>query len=123
MKIKLLLAITILLCGTTIVSAQTTFPVNDVADARTGYYAFTNATIVKDGKTTLDNATMVVKDGKIQAIGKIAAPEDAVVIDCKGRFIYPSFIDMFSDYRYLREHREALTFLDRNNLPAIPKDP
>ena len=98
MKIKLLLAITILLCGTTIVSAQTTFPVNDVADARTGYYAFTNATIVKDGKTTLDNATMVVKDGKIQAIGKIAAPEDAVVIDCKGRFIYPSFIDMFSDY-------------------------
>ncbi|MBK7099999.1 MAG: hypothetical protein IPH58_19025 [Sphingobacteriales bacterium] len=46
------------------------FPVNVVSVPRTGYYAFVNATIVKDGKTTLDNATMLIKEGKILTIGK-----------------------------------------------------
>ena len=45
--------------------AQPTFPENGVADPRHGYYAFTNATIVKDAASTLTNATMIIKDGKI----------------------------------------------------------
>ena len=79
--------------------AQTTFPVNGVADKREGAYAFTNATIVKDGQTTLTNATLVIRDGKIVAIGNnLTIPKDAVVIDCRDKFIYPSFIDIYSDY-------------------------
>ena len=39
-------------------SAQATFPENGVADPRHGHYAFTNATIVKDATTTLNNATL-----------------------------------------------------------------
>lgn len=79
--------------------AQTTFPVNGVADPKNGYYAFTNATIVKDAQTTLTNATLVIKDGKIVSVGtNLAAPKDAVVVDCNGKFIYPSFIDAYSDY-------------------------
>jgi imidazolonepropionase-like amidohydrolase len=82
-----------------VVHAQTSFPVNGVADERSGYYVFTNATIVKDAATTLSSATMVIKDGVIKAIGKdIAIPKDAVTIDCKGRYIYPSFIDIYTDY-------------------------
>lgn len=91
-----------LACGlllTIALRAQTTFPVNGVADERSGLYAFTNATIVKDATTTLSNATMIIKDGKIVAVGTdVKVPQDAVAIDCKGRFIYPSFIDIFSDY-------------------------
>jgi imidazolonepropionase-like amidohydrolase len=80
-------------------SAQQTFPVNGVAHPRTKAYAFTNATIVKDVQTTLTNAALVIREGKITAVGTgIALPKDAVVIDCKGKFIYPSFIDMYSDY-------------------------
>lgn len=79
--------------------AQTTFPVNGVADPKNGYYAFTNATIVKDAQTTLTNATLVIRDGKIVSVGtNLAAPKDAVVVDCNGKFIYPSFIDAYSDY-------------------------
>ncbi len=79
--------------------AQTTFPVNGVADPKNGYYAFTNATIVKDAQTTLTNATLVIKDGKIVSVGaNLAVPKDAVVVDCNGKFIYPSFIDAYSDY-------------------------
>jgi len=80
-------------------TAQPTFPVNGVADPKSNSYAFTNATIVKDGLVTLTNATLVVKDGKIAAVGNnIAVPKDAVVTDCKGKYIYPSFIDIYSDY-------------------------
>ncbi|HLK29795.1 MAG TPA: amidohydrolase family protein [Puia sp.] len=80
-------------------SAQETFPVNGVADLRSDYFAFTNATIVKDAQTTLQNATLIIKQGKIVAVGtNIAVPKDAAVLDCKGKYIYPSFIDLFSDY-------------------------
>jgi len=79
--------------------AQTTFPVNGVADPKNGYYAFTNATIVKDAQTTITNATLVIKDGKIVSVGaNLAVPKDAVVVDCSGKYIYPSFIDAYSDY-------------------------
>ncbi len=81
------------------VYAQSTFPENGVADPRHGHYAFTNATIVKDATTTLTNATMIIKDGRITTVGtNVKLPAGAVEVDCKGKFIYPSFIDIFSDY-------------------------
>ena len=82
-----------------VVHAQTGFTGNGVADPRNGTVVFTNATIVKDPKTTLQNAMMVVKDGKITAIGSgLAVPQGAQVFDCQGKFIYPSFIDVYADY-------------------------
>jgi len=87
------------LCFSSLLRAQETFPVNGVADNRDGIYAFTNATIVKDAATTLQNATLVIADGKIVSVGaSVSVPKDAVVIDCKGKYIYPSFIDIYSDY-------------------------
>ncbi len=81
------------------IQAQTTFPLNDVASPKDGCYAFTNASIVKDAQTTLQNATLVIRRGKIENAGSnISIPKEAVVIDCKGKYIYPSFIDIFSDY-------------------------
>lgn len=89
----------ICLLTATVAAAQGTFPVNGVADERSGHYAFTNATIVKDAATTLTNATLVIRDGKIVAVGaNLPVPQGAVEVDCKGKFIYPSFIDIYSDY-------------------------
>lgn len=80
-------------------AAQSTFPVNGVADPREHCYAFTHATIVKDGGSTLSDATLVIRDGIISGAGAgVAIPKDAVVIDCSGKYIYPSFIDLYSDY-------------------------
>lgn len=82
-----------------LLQAQETFPVNGVADKREGTYAFTNATIVQHAQSTLKNATLVIKDAKIVAVGSgIAIPKDAMVIDCTDKYIYPSFIDIYSDY-------------------------
>lgn len=98
-RAKLFLTVCCFLYSTAVLKAQTTFPVNGVADERLGHYAFTNATIVKDAATTLNNATMIVRDGKIVAVGTdLKVPQGAVEVDCKGKYIYPSFIDIFSDY-------------------------
>lgn len=88
-----------MLCIATVVLAQQTFPVNGVADPRTGCYAFTNATIVKDGQTTLSNATLIIREGKITAVGtSVTIPSDAVVVNCSGKYIYPSLVDIYTDY-------------------------
>lgn len=83
-------------------------PANDVADPRTEHYAFTNATIFKHGKSTITNGTMIIKEGKIVAIGSaLHIPNDAVVFDCKGKYIYPSLIDIYSDYGMALPQRSA----------------
>jgi imidazolonepropionase-like amidohydrolase len=78
--------------------AQQTFPRNDIAFSANECYAFTNATIVVDAKTSILNAILVIRKGKIESVSTNAAPKDAVIIDCKGKFIYPSFIDLYTDY-------------------------
>jgi imidazolonepropionase-like amidohydrolase len=96
---KLFTMVCCFLLGIVQLKAQTTFPVNGVADERLGYYAFTNATIVKDAATTITNGTLIVKDGRIEAVGvNLKVPQGAVAIDCKGKYLYPSFIDIYSDY-------------------------
>lgn len=104
-KIKLLLSG---LLFALLLQAQETFPVNGVADKREGSYAFTNATIVKDAQTTLTNATLIIREGKIVAVGVgLIIPKDAIVIDCKDKFIYPSFIDIYTDYGIPQPQRAA----------------
>jgi Imidazolonepropionase and related amidohydrolases len=114
---KMLFLLWTLLGINSIVAAQVTFPQNDVAHPRSDCYAFTNATIVKDVQTTLQNATLVVRQGRITAVGtSVTIPADAVVIDCKGKYIYPSFIDMYSDYGIPVPQRQAGGF--NFNAPA-----
>ena len=98
-KLSILACMGFLLAFSMMARAQETFPENGVADPRHGYYAFINATIVKDASTTLNNASLIIKDGKIVAIGQnLKTPAGAVEVDCKGKYIYPSFIDIYAEY-------------------------
>ncbi len=63
-----------LLSGAILSTAQSSFPVNGVADPRSGCYAFVNATLVKDAHTRLPNATLIIRDGLIVAAGKGLTP-------------------------------------------------
>ena len=79
--------------------AQTTFPRNGVYDERPNLYAFTDATIIVDPKTTLQNATLLIRNGRIEAVGSnVSIPAGAVVMNLLGRRIYPGLIDLDSDY-------------------------
>jgi len=79
--------------------AQETFMVNGTHNKNHNYYAFTNATIFTDYQTKIENGVLLIKDGKIIDVGvEVSIPENAIVYDLKGKFIYPSLIDVYSDY-------------------------
>lgn len=81
------------------VNAQKTFPQNGPYDVRQDWYAFTNATIYKKWDEKIENATLLIKNGKVEACGKsVVIPTGATIIDLKGKYIYPSFIDLYCDY-------------------------
>ena len=83
----------------TFAQPETTFKTNGPDDYREGIHAFTHATIYKDYTTKLENATLVIRDGKVVEVGaNVAIPKGAIVHDMKGKFIYPSFIDLYTDY-------------------------
>jgi imidazolonepropionase-like amidohydrolase len=79
---------------------QETFPKNDIAFDKNDCYAFTNVTLIKQSdQPPITNATLVIKNGKVLSFGQsVSIPADAQVKDCKGKYIYPSFIDIYSDY-------------------------
>lgn len=76
-------------------AAQQTFPVAALSDERAEIFAFTNVTIYTDYKTRVENATLLIKGGKIVAAGaNVVLPKGAAVTDCSGKTIYPGFIDI-----------------------------
>lgn len=57
-------------------------------------YAISNATVVPVVGERIGRATVVIRDGRIAAVGAgVAAPAEATVIDGSGLFVYPGMID------------------------------
>ncbi|MEL6191456.1 MAG: amidohydrolase family protein [Bacteroidota bacterium] len=79
--------------------AQETTTPNDVKDKRDKAYAFTNATIVVNPTTTIENGTLIVKGGKIIQVGaNVRVPAGYAQVDLAGKYIYPSLIDVHTHY-------------------------
>src|SRR5688572_4321175 len=80
-------------------SSQSTFPTNGAPYKPHTLYAFINANIYVDYETLIKNGVLLVKDGKVVSVAeKTNVPAHAVIFDLKGKYIYPSFIDLYSDY-------------------------
>lgn len=81
------------------VSAQSIYPVNGPADVRDVTYALVNGQVISSWDSAPQKATLLIRNGKILNVGaSVSVPEDAVIIDCSGRLIYPAFIDIYSGY-------------------------
>jgi imidazolonepropionase-like amidohydrolase len=80
--------------------SQEYFPKNDgVKTPDNVTVAFINATIYTTPLHKIENGKLLIKADKVVAVGKdITIPENAKVVDLKGLFIYPSFIDIYSDF-------------------------
>lgn len=62
--------------------------------ASEGTVALTNATVYTVTKGTIEDCTVVIRDGRIENVGRdITIPSDAGTIDCSGLRIYPGMID------------------------------
>ncbi|MBO0322100.1 amidohydrolase family protein [Muricauda sp. CAU 1633] len=97
---KLKLTALILFLGGTSLFAQEYFPKNDGVKAKNNnYQAFTNAKIYVTPSEVIQNGTLLIQNGKVVQVGKsVNIPKNAIVEDLQGKFIYPSFIDVFSDF-------------------------
>jgi imidazolonepropionase-like amidohydrolase len=59
------------------------------------HYALTNARIVTAPGRVIENGTIVIRDGRIAAVGaQVAVPAAAIRIDAAGHTIYPGLIDV-----------------------------
>lgn len=59
-----------------------------------GLYAIRNARIVTVTGATIERGTVVIRDGKIAAVGaNVSVPSNAKVIDASGLSVYPGLID------------------------------
>ena len=106
---KILLALA-LVFSTAFLFAQQTYPVNGSYDVRPGMYAFTNANIVVNANQTISNGVLLIKDKTIQSVGTgTAIPKGYIVIDLKGKYIYPSLIDAFTAYGVPEATRTGVT--------------
>jgi imidazolonepropionase-like amidohydrolase len=78
--------------------ATRTQPVEAMRDNTPGVHAFAGARIVVAPGRVLQNATLVVRDGLIEAVGtSVQVPADARVWDMRGLTLYPGFIDAHAD--------------------------
>ena len=47
----------------------------------------------------VDNGTLLIRNGKVVASGaSVTIPQNSVVIDLKGKHVYPSFIDIYANF-------------------------
>lgn len=75
-----------------------TEPVAGLRDNGTGYHALVGARVVTAPGQVLTNATVVIRNGLIAAVGAgMAPPSGARVWDLKGLTVYPGFIDASAD--------------------------
>ena len=79
--------------------AQQSFPKNGVDENFNPIYAFTNANIIISPNQELKKSTLLIKDNIIIDVdSNLSIPQDAIVYDLEGDYIYPSFIDLYSNY-------------------------
>ncbi len=82
------------------VIAQEYFPKNKkLKTENNNYTAFTNATLYVTPNQIIENGTLLIQNGKVVAVGNsVIIPENTIVINLEGKYIYPSFIDSYSGF-------------------------
>ncbi|HET8735360.1 MAG TPA: amidohydrolase family protein [Pricia sp.] len=97
---KLRVLVLALLGSTAFSFAQVYFPKNDAVKAdNNNYTALTNAKIYVTPTEIVDGGTLLFRKGRVVAVGKsVDLPKNTVVMDVSGKSVYPSFIDMYSDF-------------------------
>ncbi len=107
MKIRFLLALAF--CYSYTLFSQEYFPKNDgVKSENTNYTAFTNAKIYVTPTKVIEKGILLIGKGKVIASGaSVSIPPNTEVIDLEGKYIYPSFIDLYTDFGVDKPRRES----------------
>ena len=88
-------------------------------------HAITGAKIVVSPDRTIDDGTIVFRDGVIVAVGdKVTPPADAQVHDGRGKTIYAGFIDAYSELpadasRAVANDKSGAGYWNQNIVPQV----
>ncbi len=92
-----------------VIQAQDYFPTDaGVKTTENSNFAFTNATIYVTPTEVIKKGTLLIKDGKVVAVGRsVKIPNGTKTTDVSGKSIYPSFIDIYTDFGIAKPKRET----------------
>src|SRR5215211_4457523 len=87
--------VALLICAGSVLAQQIGNPTTQQGVIPTrGVFAIRNARIVTVSGPDIENGTVVIRDGKIEAVGAtVSIPAGAQTIDGTGLFVYPGMID------------------------------
>ena len=93
----------------TYANSQEYFPANtEVKTKNNSYQAFTNATIHTTPTNSIQEGILLVKNGRIVAIGKsVSIPANTQVYDLNKMHVYPSFIDLHTNFGIKKKTRSS----------------
>ncbi|MFK8061305.1 MAG: amidohydrolase family protein [Polaribacter sp.] len=88
--------------------AQDYFPTDSgVKITKNDVVAFTNATIYVTPEKVIKKGTLLIKNGKVVSVGRsVKIPKGARTVDVSGKNIYPSFIDIYTDFGITKPKRQ-----------------
>jgi len=89
----------LLIASTALLKAQENYPTNGAALVDHSLYVLQGATVHQDPTTTRIGADVWIQDGLIIKVTEgDPIPSYAITQDCKGKHIYASFIELYSEY-------------------------
>ncbi|MFD1316681.1 amidohydrolase family protein [Namhaeicola litoreus] len=94
-----------------ILSGQEYFPKNyGVKNENQNYTAFTNAVIHVNPNQKVEGTLLIRGDEIVNVSSSSNLPKNCVIIDLKGKSIYPSFIEAYSDFGFSVEKKGSGNF-------------
>lgn len=100
-------------------------PTHGLRETVPGHVAFVDATVVVSSERTVEDATLVVRDGRVVSVEAGGEPPaGARVVDVGGKWIYPGFVDPYTEYGLPREkeERQGGGFFSRRTPPQYEGD-
>jgi|GEM_PF-2451793 hypothetical protein len=82
------------------INAQEYFPNNEsVQNKNNNFIVFTNAKIYVTPTQIIEKGSLLIQNGKVISAGNnITIPKNCMTINLEGKSIYPSFIDIYTDF-------------------------
>jgi imidazolonepropionase-like amidohydrolase len=82
------------------INAQDYFPNNEtVQNKNYNFTAFTNAKIYITPTQIVEKGTLLIQNGRVVAAGAtVLIPKNCTTIDLEGKSVYPSFIDIYTNF-------------------------
>lgn len=82
------------------INSQEYFPNNEsVQNKNNNYTVFTNAKIYVTPTQIVEKGSLLIQNGKVISVGNnISIPKNCTTVNLEGKSIYPSFIDIYTDF-------------------------